>query len=1031
MATIKKDFIETLKRRIESDPGALIDVITGLTGKGKKEGTSYRTACPLCGSQYGLTITPTKKIYKCFSCGNLSGKDPISFLMNAYNKNFTEAIEYIASHYNMLVEYNEEKKKTERKSGASNFCKRMLTQSGLSYSDITATVNEGDNDAVTTLRTFVSGTLTKDGEIDPSGDDAIIKYYNLEGQPVTFTTEINKKQVERRYLRVRYQYPDRHLDKNKRPIKYRSPMGAPTFIYYPEAIRKAYKTSEELHTLFIQEGEKKAEKACKHGIMSVAVSGIQNIGSKGTLPDDIIALVEKCKVKEVVFMLDSDCYDLSHTLTVTDPIEKRPSNFFYAVRNFKDYFAKLKNHNIYVELYFGHIRKEATSDKGTDDLLTNTLAGHEGDLLTDITTAKNEKSGTGKWVQLHKITTFPDSKIMEFWKLQSPHDFCKRYIDQLRDLPEFTFRGRRWKFNEKDELENAQPLEEDEMFWTVQKRKDKAEYYFCYVGAKKFLERRGFWRWKKPDGDYEFVRVDDSIVHVVKHHEIADFIKQWTQDTLSKPVLEMLLKGGAQYLGPVSLSMLDYLQEPFEKPQRGIQRMYFANEIWEVTAEGVKPMKYSQQRTNIWRHQKKDHTVTLLPDLIHINRLDDDTWTYQITAEGAKCDFLRFLENASNFTWRKDASEVTQEERKANAQHLVSKLAAFGYLVSSAKVASFSRAVIAMDGKQAEIGRSDGRTGKSLLGKAVGCMTQAKYYNGKAFASQNNQFIWDGVDNRTRLVLIDDCQRDFDFEDLFGLISGDWPVNPKGAKPYTIPYSESPKVYITTNHAVTGDGASYTDRQWMLAFSDFYNAEHKPEHDFSSYFFEGWDGEQWDLFYNLVAKSLQIFFKYGYIATPGERLEKRKLLQEIGDEFKLWADEYYAPAERPEDRDKCHLNAKLTRKEIYDDFLNTVGSSRSKFYTPKAFKNRLKKYCELENLIFNPGRYDPVRKRYLETDADGRPKMDDKSNGTEWITIGNLDYYAMGTTQPIFGDTAIPLPDDPPFDIILDTPLTGLDILES
>ena len=428
MATIKKDFIDTLKRRIESDPNALLDVITGLTGAGKKEGSTYRTTCPLCGSQHGLTITPSKSIYKCFACGDLAGKDPISFLMNAYRKDFAEAVEYMASHYNMVVEYNEERKKA-RNSEASSFCKRMLTQSGLTYADVTATVKEGDNDAVTTLRTFISGTLTKDGEINPEGEDAIIKYYDLEGKPVTFTTEVGKKQVERRYLRVRYQFPDRHLDKNKRPIKYRSPMGAPTFIYYPEAIRKAYRSGEELQTLFIQEGEKKAEKACKHGIMSVAVSGIQNIGRQGTLPDDIISLVERCKVKEVVFMLDSDCYDISKTLTVTDPIEKRPSNFFYAVRNFKDYFAKLKNHNIYVELYFGHIRKDVTQDKGTDDLLANTLAKREQELLEDITAAKNEKSGTGKWVQIHKITTFPDSKIMEFWKLQSPHDFCKRYIE--------------------------------------------------------------------------------------------------------------------------------------------------------------------------------------------------------------------------------------------------------------------------------------------------------------------------------------------------------------------------------------------------------------------------------------------------------------------------------------------------------------------------------------------------------------------------------------------------------------------------
>ena len=165
-----------------------------------------------------------------------------------------------------------------------------------------------------------------------------------------------------------------------------------------------------------------------------------------------------------------------------------------------------------------------------------------------------------------------------------------------------------------------------------------------------------------------------------------------------------------------------------------------------------------------------------------------------------------------------------------------------------------------------------------------------------------------------------------------------------------------------------------------------------------------------------MAVSLQTFFRYGYVATPGEGLEKRKLLQEIGDEFKLWADEYYAPAERPEDRDRCHLNVRIPRKEIYDDFIATVGSARSKFYTPKVFKTKLKKWCELEGLIYNPARFDPVRKRY-ELDAEGRPKMDDKSNSTEWITVGNMDFYTMGTTQPVFdmeqGE------DGPPIDLFI------------
>ena len=35
-----------------------------------------------------------------------------------------------------------------------------------------------------------------------------------------------------------------------------------------------YKEKEQIPILYIQEGEKKAEKACKHGVLQIAVSGI-------------------------------------------------------------------------------------------------------------------------------------------------------------------------------------------------------------------------------------------------------------------------------------------------------------------------------------------------------------------------------------------------------------------------------------------------------------------------------------------------------------------------------------------------------------------------------------------------------------------------------------------------------------------------------------------------------------------------------------------------------------------------------------
>ena len=984
MPLIKKDFIERVTDRSKSDAKDLVEIIASFAGsEPRKEGASYKTACPLCGSEHSLVITPGKQVFKCFNCNGLQGKTPLDYLMKGQSMSYTETIEWLASHYNMVVEYEEPVKKepTQKKKGKT-FCARMLEDSGLTVADITATVK---NETAYKRPTFHPGTINNRGEIDESGDDAIIRYYDLDGHPIKYTVDKDKTATEREYYRVRYQFPSEHTDRNGKEMKYRSPSGAPTFVYFPQKIRSLYQAAKPITTLYIQEGEKKAEKACKHGIDSVAVSGIQNLGHKGSLPEEIIKLIEVCKVREVIFLLDSDCFDLTHHIKVDDPIDRRPKNFFYAVKNYKEYFNKLKNRELYVELYFGYVLKNEKDDKGIDDLLTNTLKGKEDDLLNDITTAKNEKHLTGQYVKLHKITTITDSKLQEIWCLHNNKEFCQRYIEQLKDLPEFTIGKRRMRFNEKGELESAQPVEPDEQFWTVINKKDgTTDYNFCYTGAELFLEHRGFFRYKRLNGEYDYIKVEHPFVRTVKHVEVGDYVRSFTKDCLPKQILEMLYRGGSQYLGPDKLTMLDYFEYISAPSHRGVQRFYFADKWWQITSEGINTFDYSQTHFHIWAEDRKEFNAPELQPLIKVNTYEDG-YRYEVTEAGKHCHFLQYLINASNFTWRKDAPEP--EELADNAQHLINKLAAFGYLVASVKDKSCCKAVVGMDGKQSDIGESNGRSGKSLLGEAVKVISCTRHYNGKEFSTSGTRsFLWDGINEKTKCVFIDDCMKDFDFEILFSLITGEWPVNPKGEKPYILPFQKSPKIYVTTNHTMRGDGSSFIDRQWLIAFSDYYNDTHKPIDDFGVLFFDEWDSEQWDLFWNLVAQCVQIYFRYGYVSVPGDRLEKRKLQAEIGDEFIQWADEYYS--------DESKFNQRLARKEIYDALLEYVGPNRRQFYTTQRFSKCLFKWCKLREYIFNPQLYDPINGEYIKKDDDGRGKKTDKSNGTEYFTIGDMSFYS-------------------------------------
>lgn len=116
----------------------------------------------------------------------------------------------------------------------------------------------------------------------------------------------------------------------------------------------------------------------------------------------------------------------------------------------------------------------------------------------------------------------------------------------------------------------------------------------------------------------------------------------------------------------------------------------------------------------------------------------------------------------------------------------------------------------------------------------------------------------------------------------------------------------------------------------MIAFSDYYNDTFSPLDDFGQLFFDEWDFEQWNLFWNLLATCVQIYLRHGYVESPAERIEVRRLRQEMTEEFLSWAEEYFS--------DECHRNTRLQRRDLYDAFIAYAPEQR-KFCTATTFKS--------------------------------------------------------------------------------------------
>ncbi|MFZ4464358.1 MAG: CHC2 zinc finger domain-containing protein, partial [Bacteroidales bacterium] len=817
----------------------------------KKTGRVIYTVCPKCGADgkgKGLLITPSKQIYKCFQC-DYGGNSSVNLLIENRNMNYPEALKYLASKYNIIIDEEPKARGPQKradKPAIKTFCDRQLESSGLSIQDITATVYV-DNETEKKVEVYEAGTRDQFGRV-VDGDDMIIWYYDLEGKPVMYQKE--KTQKFEHLYRIRWQVPENHPDKHGRPIKYQSPSGSGSHLYIPEVMRRLYKERRVIKRLFIQEGEKKADKASLHGLPSVGIMGIHNISINGHMPHEIQLIVQACQVEEVVFMIDADWDQLSTNLKPGDRVDQRTASFYNAVKNFREYFKAFANIGAYLECYFGHIKLNERKEKGIDDLLAGSLKGSEIDLRDDIEQAINNikmKAGEGEFVQLHKVTPMTDIQIQQIWGFDSSKSFLKKYHDHLLDIfpngEVFRYGRLEWRYNtDTKEFEPAQPITPDEQYWEEvvwedMRGNEKKKLQFDYVNLKKFLKNRGFFRILMANGRYLFARNTGKIVQNIESGEIKDFVIDFTEEIAPKDVQNMILRGARMYLGSDTLGNIFKINPEFQKPDRGTHNLYFQSKFWAITNNEIIEKPLTSLTHYIWHDEIIDFDASrVIEPMVKVEKISADIlnmvprdkqnelkhfvgqYEVELTETGKQCHFLRFLLNSSEFTWRKlidpkkylplSTDERTLDEKLETCMHLMSKLTSIGYMLHDYIDDSTAKMVIGMDGKLSEVGESNGRSGKSLLGFYIGQIVPQVYIPAKAKDLTEDKFLFEGVTEKTRNVFLDDTRANIDIEFFYPQITGLFTVRPLGEKKYVLPEGRKPKLYATTNHGVNDAGGS-------------------------------------------------------------------------------------------------------------------------------------------------------------------------------------------------------------------------------
>lgn len=120
---ITKDSIENLKNHLD-----VVDVISQFI-ETKKSGANFKACCPFHGEKTpSFVISPTKQIYHCFGCG--VGGDSIKFVMEYEKLAYPEAIEKLASMYNISLSYennNQQKLDTKVLQEINKYYQKLFT----------------------------------------------------------------------------------------------------------------------------------------------------------------------------------------------------------------------------------------------------------------------------------------------------------------------------------------------------------------------------------------------------------------------------------------------------------------------------------------------------------------------------------------------------------------------------------------------------------------------------------------------------------------------------------------------------------------------------------------------------------------------------------------------------------------------------------------------------------------------------------------------------------------------------------------
>jgi hypothetical protein len=545
-------------------------------------------------------------------------------------------------------------------------------------------------------------------------------------------------------------------------------------------------------------------------------------------------------------------------------------------------------------------------------------------------------------------------------------------------------------------------------FWTTSTSKlGKKEYVLSRTSLDYFLELNGFYTLKdETRKEPVYIRIEGIKVQRVTAKAIVNFLNRWMEyHGLPQSLQDKVLR--SRDLPTNNASTLRERDDlDFSRATATTQRFYFRNCWVEVSAERIVTHRYTESDGHyVWKDSIIPHDYFAMPDLFTVTTDEDGQYNFMLSEGMEQSKLLLFLANSSRFYWRKTdelGQSLTPEEVAEENRCMASRLANLGYQLFSHKSESEAWATICLDSTMAEnVDECNGRSGKSFYVNAISKTAKTFFIDAGTVSFKDPRFLFDGVTNDTSLVFIDECPRRFNYNFVYGMVTGDFRVEEKNHHAYVIPFAESPKFVLATNFTLPRHDPSTEGRIWPQPFSDYYHVK-TPQNDYretrtirddfgKNLMGSEYSEREWQLDYAFMVQCVRFYLslKPGErrIMPPMGRIERREQMAAVGKDFRQWADDYFAIG-------SGHLDCDLKAEQVLNDF-----NAETKFgWSPKKFTQHLRDYCQLVGHIHC---LNPASVTNKGQDGERWLKRDDANLPKSFYYVQSVEAAAARPTEPV------------------------------